>query len=233
MGLQAETVELPGTRRKVTQPLGGTVWLFMRLTLLGLVLPPLLSLLNGGRVTSYGFGLGSACATVTLNGIAESGSQPMAQLRPGMSSSPGNVLLCANHPTLEQRFLVTLTQLPMTLLWLAVLILLGLLIRTVRLNGPFDIGVTRRLRFLAWFVLAAWLAVNAIQSYAAAAFTATGYPRPIAGLDQMPVPVLQDTIDGTLGTNWIPLLLVVCGLLSLARIIRIGAQMHDDLVGTI
>jgi len=31
----------------------------------------------------------------------------------------------------------------------------------------------------------------------------------------------------------VPLLLVVCGVLTLARIIRIGAQMHEDLAGTV
>ena len=45
--------------------------------------------------------------------------------------------------------------------------------------------------------------------------------------------MVQDTINGVLGTNWITLLLVVCGLLTLARIIRVGAQMHDDLAGTV
>ncbi len=166
-----------------------------------------------------------------MNGLAENGSQSLAQLRPGLFSSAGNVDLCANHPTFGQRLLVTLTQAPTTLLWLAMLILLWLLIRTVRRSGPFDVAVTRRLRFLAWFVLAASLAVNAIQAYAAADFSATAY-LPSA---QIPVgvPVVQDTINGVLGTNWITLLLVVCGLLTLTRIIRIGAQMHDDLAGTV
>lgn len=47
------------------------------------------------------------------------------------------------------------------------------------------------------------------------------------------VPVVADTINGVLSTDWIPLLLVVCGVLTLARIVRIGAQMHDDLAGTV
>ncbi len=231
MGLQTDAVDLPRTRRKITQPLGGTVSLIMRIILAGLILPPLIGLLHDGRVNLYGFGLGSACATVTVNGLAESGSQSLAQLRPGTFSTPGTVNLCANHPTLGQRLLVTLTQVPTTALWLVLLILLWLLIRTVRRSGPFDIAVTRRLRFLAWFVLAASLAVTALQSYAEAAFTATAY-RPSADIP-VPVPVVQDTINGVLSTNWIMLLLVVCGLLTLARIIRIGAQMHDDLAGTV
>jgi hypothetical protein len=49
----------------------------------------------------------------------------------------------------------------------------------------------------------------------------------------MGVPVVQDTINAVIAMSWIPLLLVVCGLLTLARIIRIGAQMHDDLAGTV
>jgi hypothetical protein len=233
MNLGMDAIDLPKTRRKITQPLSGTVSVIIRLILLGLILPVLLAALNNGRVTLYGFGLSNACATVTVNGLLEDGGQPLAHVRRGMFSSPSTVDLCANHPTFGQRVLVTLTQAPANLLWIAVLILLLLLIRTVRRNGPFDLSVTRRVRFLAWFILAASVIVNGIQAAAAAEFTATADPNQIPGGSDMGVPVVQDTINGALGINWIPLLLVVGGLLTLARIIGIGAQMHDDLAGTV
>ena len=233
MGLSTDAVNDPGTRRRITEPLSGAVWLTTCVIVAGIAVPLLLTPLLGGRIGMFGFGLTGACATVTLNGVAGT-NQPVGPLKPGASSSlssAGNVDLCAGHPTVAQRFLVALTQAPTTLLWLAVLVLLLLLVRTVRRRGPFDISVTRRLRFLAWFVLAAWLAVQAVQSYAAAAFTATVYSP--SARNPAAVPVVADTINGVLSTDWIPLLLVVCGVLTLARIIRIGAQMHDDLAGTV
>lgn len=233
MGLQMDAADLPETRRRITEPLSGAVWLTTCAIVAGITVPLLLAPLLGGRIGMFGFGLSGACATVTVNGVAGN-NQPVGPLKPGASSSlssAGNVDLCASHPTVTQRFLVTLTQAPTTLLWLAVLVLLWLLVRTVRRRGPFDISVTQRLRFLAWFVLAACLAVQAVQSYAAAAFTVTVYSPPAR--NPAVVPVVADTINGVLSTDWIPLLLVVCGVLTLARIIRIGAQMHDDLTGTI
>jgi hypothetical protein len=234
MGLSMDAVDLPRIRRKVTQPLSGTVAVMIRLVLLGLILPVLIALLDNGRIVLYGFGLSNVCATVSVNGLMESGGQPLAHLRRGVFSSPSTVDLCASHPTFGQRLLVTLTQAPADLLWLVLLVLLLLLIRTVRRSGPFDRGVIRRLRFLAWFTLAASLAASTVQAFAAAEFTASAGANQVpGGWGDMGVPVMQDTINGALGINWIPLLLVVCGLLTLARIIRIGAQMHDDLAGTI
>jgi hypothetical protein len=233
VGLSTDAVNDPGTRRRITEPLSGAVWLTTCVIVAGIVVPLLLTPVLGGRIAMFGFGQSAACATVTVNGVAGT-DQPVGPLKPGASSSlssAGTVALCAGHPTLAQRFLVLLTQAPTTLLWLAVLVLLWLLVRTVRRNGPFDICVTRRLRFLGWFALAAYLAVQAVQSYAAAAFTATVH---LPSADNPgPVPVVADTINGVLSTDWIPLLLVVCGVLTLARIVRIGAQMHDDLAGTV
>jgi hypothetical protein len=153
LGLSTDAVNDPGTRRRITEPLSGAVWLTTCVIVAGIVVPLLLApWLGGARIGILGFGLNGACATVTVNGVAGN-NQPVGPLKPGASSSlssAGNVDLCAGHPTVAQRFLVTLTQAPTTLLWLAVLVLLWLLVRAVRRRGPFDIGVTRRLRFLAW-----------------------------------------------------------------------------------
>ena len=235
MGLSMDaidSIDLPTTRRKLTRPLSGTVSLLMRLTIAGLVLPPLVGSLEDGHPYLWGFGPRVICATVSLNGLMQGGGQPLAFMRPGMTSSAANVNVCAAHPTLSQRFLVTLTQAPSTLLALGVLVMLTLIIQAVRRNGPFDLSVTRRLRFLAWFGLLAALGVNALQGYGAAAFSATAQRQPPGSLDPITVPVGLDTFNA-LFDNLLPLLLVMCGLLTLARIIRIGAQMHDDLAGTV
>jgi hypothetical protein len=231
MGLSMDEIDLPATRRKITQPLNGTVWAIIRFIALGVILAGLLAVIGNGSTGLFGFGLSSVCATVPTSGLTQTSStRPLPPLAHGMSASASTVDLCAQHPTFGQRMLVTLTQAPEYLLWLSLLVLLLLLVRAVRRHGPFDLGVTRRVRFLAWFSLAASIVVTAAQAAAAAGFTVTADPSKLMSGTAL---VVQDTVDAVLGMNWIPLLLVVGGLLTLARIIRIGAQMHDDLAGTV
>ena len=112
MGLHIDAVDLPGTRRQVTQPLSGTVSLIMRIVLAGLVLPPLIGLLQDGRVNMFGFGLGSAVRDRHPERAgARTATSRWSSCGPACLLA-GNVDLCANHPTLGQRLLVTLTQAP-------------------------------------------------------------------------------------------------------------------------
>jgi len=46
------------------------------------------------------------------------------------------------------------------------------------------------------------------------------------------VPVVSDALAGLVPGVWVPLL-AACGLLTLARIMRTGARMQDDLAGTV
>jgi hypothetical protein len=96
------------------------------------------------------------------------------------------------------------------------------LLTVIRRQGPFAMPVVRRLRFLAWFLLIGSVAVTVGQNIAAAYFLASAVSQP--------VPVASDAI-----TSPIPAIpfLVACGLLTLARILRVGARMQDDLAGTV
>ena len=123
-----------------------------------------------------------------------------------------------------QRVLVFLTFVPTLALSLAVLLLLGQLLRTVRTDGPFALIVARRLTFLGWFVLAGSLVVAVGESVAQSAFVSTV----LTG----PVPAASRAFKAGIAAIWAPLL-IACGLLTLARVIRVGAQMSDDLTGTV
>jgi hypothetical protein len=46
-----------------------------------------------------------------------------------------------------------------------------------------------------------------------------------------PVPIADNALSG-ISSMWVPLL-AACGLLTLARIMRTGARMQDDLAGTV
>ena len=159
-----------GTDAKLTQPLGGAVK-FILVLAAGLLAVVLIFAIFG-PIELGGLGSGPACSAVHLNGIAVTGPA-VAYLRPGATASGGTVSLCASHPTTGQWVLVGLTWIPTVALYLAVILLLGQLLRVIRSTGPFAVIVARRLRFLGWFVLAGSLIAVVGQS---AAQRRTGEP---------------------------------------------------------
>jgi hypothetical protein len=210
-----------GTDRKLTQPLGGAVKfiLIVAAVLVGIVL----IFAVFGTIQLGGLGSGPACTGVRLDGITVAGPA-VAHLRPGATSSASQITLCASHPTVGQRALVSLTWVPAVALYLAVVLLLAQLLRAVRTAGPFAVTVARRLRFLGWFILAGSVIVAAGQSAAQSAFAST-----VAAGD---VPAVGHAVSAGIAFLLVPLL-IACGLLTLARVIRAGAQMSDDLAGTV
>jgi len=219
-GLDADSEK---ANRKLTQPLGGVVSVVLRLIAgvmaLGLILIP------WNHVSIFGCGSGPACADVPINGLSGTGGGGLAHLRPGTYAGTGSrVFVCANRPSLGQQTLVTLTEAPTAFLYVAILLLLWQLLRTVLRDGPFAVLVAGRLRFLAWFILVGALFVTAGQAVARSVFAST------IVTDSVPVAAnaISDAINGVL-----PPVLIACGLLTLARVIRVGARMSDDLAGTV
>jgi hypothetical protein len=210
--------------RKLTEPLGNVVSWFLLFTaglfVLILVLAPFDS-----QISIWGFGHGSVCADVPSNSLTIGGTGDfVAHMKPGTSSYPRELGLCVDRPTVGQRMLVTLTQAPAFALYVALLVLLWQLLRTVRSEGPFDLLVSGWLRFLAWFILAGSLVVAAIQSAARSIFAST--------VVTDSVPIAGNVTSDLISALFTPLL-IACGLLTLARVIRVGAQMRDDLAGTV
>lgn len=212
------------TERKLTEPLGGAVSTI--LILIGALLVTGLLVLPWNHVSLGGYGAGPTCANVPLNGLTEvGGGNVLAHMRAGAyASTGGQVLACANRPTFGQRTLVTLTQVPTAVLYLAILLLLWQLVSTVRKAGPFAPLVAARLRFLAWFILVGVLVVTAGESIAQSAFAST--------VVADSVPVISNAVNAEL-SGWVPPVLIACGLLTLARVMRVGARMSEDLAGTI
>ena len=222
------TEELPDTdeaRRRLTQPLGGVLYFFAVLAA-GLVFIGLGSLAFGSQDMSIlGVGRGPACVDAYLNGISMTGTDPtIIGLRPGASSGTGGTIpVCVMHPTASQRALEILSTAPESVLHLAIVLLVLQLLIVVRRLGPFVVPVVSRLRFLAWFLLVGSVAATVTQNIAAAEFLASAV--------NQPVPVAGDALTGV-SNLWVPLL-VACALLTLARIMRTGVRMQDDLAGTV
>jgi len=220
------TAELPDSdeaRRKLTQPLSG-LFSFIAVLLAGAAGAALLALaLGAGGITVFGLGGGPACATAPINGVSVNSTTELSGIRPGATAGTGStVSVCVQHPSAGQHALAFLTEAPNELLFLAILVLVLRLLVVVRRQGPFVAQVAGRLRFLGWLILAGGLAASVVQSAATAYLLQTTISDP--------VPVLIDTINGA--NPWVPLL-AGCALLTLARIMRAGARMQDDLAGTV
>jgi hypothetical protein len=221
------TAELPDTdmaRRRLTQPLGGVLYLFAMLITAFVVLGLLAVAFGSHDVQILGIGHGPACADVPLGGVTIEGSGPtIPGLHPGATAAAVPTSVCVTRPSASQRILSILTTAPSAVLYLAIVVLVFRLLIVVRLLGPFVVPVASRLRFLAWFVLIGSVLALVGQNIAGALF--------LASTISQPVPVAGDALSG-LTNLWVPLL-AACALLTLARIMRTGARMQDDLAGTV
>jgi hypothetical protein len=224
MGSSPDAVDRPEPHRRLTEPLEGILWLMLAFVVATLTVS-LISTATSRNAVWFGFGSPDTCATASLNGLnLDFSGNSQINLGPGRYATADSMQLCAAHPTLQQRILVTLTAAPTYALYLAVLVLLWLLVLTVRRHGPFAVGVSRRLRVLGWFVLAGALATVAGESAARAWFAATVVGHPVSVVTYVSNDVLSSLV---------PLLLIACGLFTLARIMRAGTRMHEDLAGTV
>ncbi len=225
------TREIPGTGApeadwKLVRPLHNAVTLGL-VVLAAVMLAGLAGLTLDNHTTVFGLGYGPLCTDVPVSGltVGGSGNGILAHLRPGTYQSySARMAVCVNRPTAGQRTLVTLTGAPTYAFFATILLLLARLLRTVQRAGPFAEAVAHRLRFLGWFVLGGWLAVTVGQSVAQSYFAAT--------VVTDPVPVIGNAVNAALA-GMFPPLLIACGLLTLARVMRVGTRMSDDLAGTV
>jgi hypothetical protein len=213
-------------RPQVTEPLGRVTTFFGGLLIALMAVSAVAAIAGFGSFG--GFGAASICAAPPGSGgtsTGGTGGYPGLAAHPGVSVSIiGTPRVCALHPSISQRILYTLTDLPGLLVWGAVLLLIGLVIRQTRQTGPFTVPVAQAMRRLGWVIIAGSAAAAALQGFAADQLLNTMLvahddfgdvlTQPIHAL--VPVPVLAGA-----------------ALLTFARIIRLGAGMDDDLKGTV
>jgi len=212
-------------RRRLTEPLGSITWLLGRLLAFGLIAGAAFTVFGSGSFE--GFGRNAAiCATQPNAGYDNGGPyiHPGVAARPGASITiNGTLQACASHPGIGQRVLFTLMDLPSLLVWAVVLFLIWRVIAAARRDGPFTVRVAAAIRRLGWVVLAGNIAAGAVQGLALDQLLNTML-KPGIGYD--------DAITGMF--HALPIaLLVGAALLTFARIIRLGAQMDDEIQGTV
>lgn len=209
--------------RRATEPLASTTAAFggLLIGLFGLVTVTTI----WGSGSFGGFGDAQVCATSGQTLVSGASPPFLAHsLRPGGYLSLNSPLqVCASHPGLWQRTLYTLTSLPSALIWVGVLLLLWRLIRVAARRGPLALEVAGTMRFLGWFILAGSLAAITLQGVANQLLMHTL----LAGHTD-----LGDIVNALIAGLPVPLL-VGAGLLTFARIIRLGAALDEEIKGTI
>lgn len=211
--------------RRLTEPLESITWLLGRLLAFALIAGAALTLFGSGSFEGFGRNA-PICATQPNAGYDNGGPyiHPGVAARPGASITiNGTLQACANHPSIGQRVLYTLMDLPGLLVWSVVLFLIWRVIAAARRDGPFTVGVAAAIRRLGWVVLVGNITAGVVQGLA---------------LDQLLNTMLKPGIgydDAIIGMfHALPIaVLVGAALLTFARIFRLGAQMDDEIQGTV
>ena len=221
------------SRRRLVQPLGGILLFVGVLTLVVLLFVGVGSLIGGGMpvVLPLSYPTGgwhSICADASINGMSFNGDGQTlvgahAMVSAGGVSDPLSV--CVMKASGRQRALVYLASAPLTLFKLALFALVAWLLIVARREGPFVPRVHRMLWFLGWFVIAGSIAVSVARDAGGAYFLASAV--------SVPVPVRDDVVSALYDAVLSVPVLAGCAVLTLARIMRAGSLMRDDLEGTV
>ena len=232
-GARRVTADSVAGRRRLVQPLGGIVLFVGALALLALLFAGIGTATGSGMpaVLPLSYPAGGwqpVCADASINGMSFNGDGPTLVGAHGMTSvsGPSNPMsVCVMNATDRQRTLAYLGSAPQTLFKLAVFVLVAWLLLVARRRGPFAPRVHRMLTALGWLVIAGSVVASVAQGVAGAYFLASAV--------SVPVPVKDDVLSALYGAVLGAPVLAGCAVLTLARIMRAGSFMRDDLEGTV
>jgi hypothetical protein len=217
-------------RRKLTEPLESVAWFYLTLMAIALIGGIGFTVFGSGSIGGIGRSRYlSVCETQPYTSYDSSAWTVPAGM--GVHAKPGSQLdvtgtiqACASHPDFGQRVLYTLTSLPTVLVWAGVLLLVWQIIRAARRDGPFTPRVATVMRRLGWFILGGSLIAALVQHLAADVLLVT-----MARVSSPFVSVIFGPLRALVPVP----LLAGAALLSFARIIRLGAEMDDEIKGTV
>lgn len=198
-------------------------WVYVFLALVGTLVG--LSVIGTVFWSGHVFGIGGSNTCVEVaNGrvpVPQSGRNVVLGVENGVSSGPSVVRMCVDSPTLGQRLLGTLGQLPTFLVFVGSLLLATRLIRSATRDGIFTQAVAGRLRTLGWFVLAGEVLASLVEAQARNWLTNT---------------MMADRDDVFTLNDWdVSIMATFLGavLISMGRIMQISTTMREDLEGTV
>jgi hypothetical protein len=170
------------------------------------------------------WGNGPVCTSVSPNDASIfSGPVSLPGLAPGSTASLGSATICANHPGSSLRLAGLLAVWPYTVLWGAFLFRLnGLLKAASEPRGLYSPLTAARLRGLGWLMVGGGLAAGIIESAAKIVIFTRLVHYPGLGWFE----------PFQLNFSFLTLIIGLA-LLTLARVMRIGVMMREELDVTV
>lgn len=169
------------------------------------------------------FGIGEQVICVDDPNISVGGGEAEARdlastVKPGARALTNGLTGCLDHPTGRQHALRVAMLLPPAVFEFGTVLLLWLLVRGARREGPFASANSRRVRLVGWWLIAGGLASVNIVEAAKVALLRTMFRNAVVG--------------------WAPhvpwtLLLIGLGMLTVARLLAVAAVMRQDIEATI
>jgi Protein of unknown function (DUF2975) len=205
--------------RSPLEPISTTVGIITALVAVFMILSLLLPQQTWGN--------GPVCTSVSFLSVPGPQTQAyhvaVSGLASGSQATINDVAVCADHPGTALRLAGLLMSWPSLVLLLGALALVRRLLKAAgRPGGLYALDTARRVRFLGWFLAAGALAAGGVESVAQTAV--------LTGQIHYP------------GINWFSpdqwhlsagALLVGLALITLARVMRIGVTMREELDATV
>jgi len=216
----------PKRDKPLTEPLESVTVFFGMLMIFGVIAAAAVYVSQMFQPNWHG-GAPSLCLSQPGTQVSDSAWHPPSDFtaRPGSAITvDGAITACMNHPGAGQWLLYGLVQIPSVIVWVGTLFLLWRMIRTARLAGPFTPRVAMAMRRLGWFILGGSIVASMIHALALGALIVQmmNAPSPFAG-------VIYGLVRGVFPVP----LLAGAALLTLARFIRLGAIMDDEIKATV
>ncbi len=177
-----------------------------------------------GSNDAFGFGgIQAACLNVpsALTHFHGNGGTLLG-LRPGTTTFADSFNICATNPSTSQRLLLSLTQIPGYLLFIAMAALVVRLARTASRSGVYRVSVARQIQVVAWTLVIGAIVSTGVEAGASRALfdSMSSYHSGFqALLDFWNFPLIT--------------VFVALGLLTFARIVSLGVRMREENEGTI
>lgn len=219
------------SERSPLEPFSSVITVMFKVTLALILVGIGFTLVGSGSFLTFGQNA-SACVTFDPHHWStayDAGMGPLKNMgQPGTSMNVPTLELCDQTPGLARRALSALTEAPTMLLYLAVFYLFVRLIGRAERDSPFSPAVASHLLHIGWTLVLGGYLAHATQD-AAKQTLVTVLTKPGTELHPHPAWILFE------GLVTLPLATILAGLgmLTLAKIMRLGARMREDLAGTV
>lgn len=206
-----------GKNRNPLEPLASFTGLLMVSLVIGFGFAIFTTLFGSGSILGWGHARYICVDDKGTSGGDTKGSLGFIRPHAGVDVNGAGLRLCTNSPDAAQRWWYTLQHLPATVTVLVLAVTIYLTLRHAERHGLYAPGVASRLRFLGWFLIADSLLRPTVEAVASNRLWST-------------------MADGPPSWQWNllwPLLFTGLALLSLARIMRVGSGMREELQGVV